>query len=87
MFKKLMILTAAVLLPLFAASAVAAAPAQYPPSAGGGGVAGGGQSADGNGTTLARTGSNTGPMVLVGVALVTVGGVALVTSRRLRTDS
>ncbi len=87
MLKKLMILAAAVLLPLFAASAVAAAPAQYPPSAGGGGVSGGGQSADGNGTTLARTGSDNGPLVLVGVALLTVGGVAVVTSRRLRTDS
>lgn len=95
MLKKVMVLVAAMMLPLLAASAVSAAPAQYPPSAGGvpggggGDVAGGGagQPTNANGTTLARTGSDTGPLVLVGIALVSVGGIALVTSRRLRPTS
>ena len=88
MLKKLMILAA--VLPMALASAASAAPAQYPPSAGGGTAGGGvsgGSAQNGNGTTLARTGSNTGPLVLVGVALVSVGGVAVVTSRRFRHTS
>lgn len=88
MLKKVMILVALVMLPLLAASAANAAPAQYPPSAGGvSGGASGGQSANANGTTLARTGSDSGPLVMVGIALVSVGGIALVTSRRLRHTS
>lgn len=86
MLKKVMILVAMVMLPLLAASAASAAPAQYPPSAGGV-SGGGGQTSTGSGTTLARTGSDTGPMVMVGLALVSVGGIALVTSRRLRHTS
>lgn len=91
MLKKVMILVALVMLPLLAASAANAAPAQYPPSAGGvsgeGTGASGGQSTNANGTTLARTGSDSGPLVMVGIALVSVGGIALVTSRRLRHTS
>lgn len=89
MLKKLMILAAVLFIPMVLASAASAAPAQYPPGAGGG-VAGGGTGGGGvgsgnvDGTTLARTGSNTGPLVLVGVALVSVGGIAVVTSRRFR---
>ena len=90
MLKKLMILAAVLMIPMALASAASAAPAQYPPSAGGGTAGGGvsgGPAQSGNGTTLARTGSNTGPLVLVGVALVSVGGVAVITSRRFRHTS
>ncbi len=90
MLKKLMILAAVLMIPFALASAASAAPAQYPPSAGGGngGVSGGSTStSSGSGTTLARTGSDNSQMVMVGLALVGVGGIAVVTSKRLRSTT
>ena len=88
MFKKLLLVVALLLIPVALASAASAAPSQYPPSTAPGsgtGSGGAGTGSSGYGTTLARSGSNNGPLVLVGVALVSVGGIALVTSRRMRT--
>lgn len=82
MIRKVLVAVLFLCVPLVAATAASAAPAQYPPS----GTSGSGSSHSGgsSGSELARTGSDSKPLVLVGVTLVGVGAVALVTSAKVR---